>query len=124
MTTLWEMFKPEDKQEEPKMTPPKMLRNYVMISDLPLAEKTASGLITDLGIKAGKKARDQVLWDAEVIAVSDKWKDKLPVGSIVKYDPYNGGYDITWGGRECFVTYAENLHAVIEGYERIEQENY
>jgi len=96
-----------------------------MISDLPLAEKTASGLVSDLGMRSGAKPRDAIFWDAEVIAVCERFSATIPVGSHVKYDPYNGGYDMKWDGKECFVTKGENIVAIVENpLAVLEGENY
>jgi len=92
----------------------KLRNRWVMVKDLPLREEK-SGLIVDLGLYYGEKARKTELWRAEVLEVSPQFENLIPKGSVVLYDAYSGGYNVDVDGAECFVTKVENVHAVLGG---------
>lgn len=83
------------------------------MEDLPLREEK-NGLVLDLGLSYGNKARATELWRAKVIEVSEKFSHLAPIGSTVLYDAYSGGYDIEDDGHKYFATKIENVHAVLD----------
>ena len=90
----------------------KLRNRWIMVKDLPLREEK-SGLVVDLGLHYGEKARKTELWRAEVIEVSPKFEEMIPKGSTVLYDAYSGGYNVDIDGVEHFVTKVENVQAVL-----------
>lgn len=92
----------------------KALKDWIWIKELPLEETTKSGLLIDF-IKGGEKLRGDAPIKGRVVAVSDKWKDKIPLESTVLYLYWNGGWEVPISPtEELFVTKPENVWAVID----------